>query len=334
MSALPYRPYPTLRNGHLQTMMVGLICGIRPPYNATARVIDLHDGESIVVHEENNSALSAKTPLVILVHGLGGDHRSSYLERLAPSLSASGFRVWRLDLRGCGAGVDHAWRPANAGRSDDLAQVVNAAARIHKDLPIYIVGFSLSGNILLKMLGETGSGIGLLDGSVPLQRCIAVAPPANLHHCANNMDRLSRKVYTRFYLKMLDKQVEQKRVRWSRWNSVPKFPAVKTIRQFDARYTAPLSGFVSTDEYYSTSSSVELLKHVNVHTEIVLDKHDPIVTYHSLDGVEMSPEISITRTQYGGHMGYFGIDENAKMIRWLEYYVLQRLKAFRRVDCS
>ncbi len=328
MTLLPYRPHPLLRSGHLQTLMVGIICGDRPDYHARPIKINLGDGESIIVHEELGAPISEAAPLVVLLHGLGGDHRSAYLERLAPRLRKAGFKVWRVDLRGCGAGVPHAWRPANAGCSEDLAAVVRAAIEAHPDSSIRIVGFSLSGNILLKMLGEAAAGASQTRFDLArVATAIAVAPPVNLHHCADNMDRLSRKVYTHYYLKMLAEQVALRRQHWPQWESVSLDPAVKTIRQFDSRFTAPLSGFATTDEYYTLASAAPWLKYISTPTTVLVDRHDPIVTAKSFDEAVINPESThLEFTRHGGHMGYFGIDEQGRMIRWMEYFVAQMLK--------
>ncbi len=109
-----FRPHPLLRSGHLQTIYGAMVTGALPPYVATQHVIPLHDGESMVVHEELNAALPEDAPVAVLVHGLGGDHRSPYMRRIAHRLSQSGLRVWRVDLRGCGAGLPHAFKPAHA----------------------------------------------------------------------------------------------------------------------------------------------------------------------------------------------------------------------------
>lgn len=328
MNLLPYKPHPLLRSGHLQTLAVGFRWGELPPYNARSRVIPTRDGEALVVHEELGSPLAAEAPLIILIHGLGGDHTSSYLQRLAPRLRAAGNMVWRIDLRGCGMGAEHASRPAHAGISEDIACVVAHANQTFPSRPIRIIGFSLSGNILLKFLGElaTNQLPYPVDGA-SLQKCLAVAPPVNLRACADNIDRFSRRIYTQFYLDTLTQQVQKMRSRWPRWARLPDSPAIKTIRQFDARYTAPLNGFASTDDYYSRSSASNLSAHIRTPTTVLIDKHDPIVPYASFSDVEFNQETtSVITTERGGHMGYFGVDAEGKNIRWMEYFVLEFCK--------
>lgn len=327
---LPFRPHPLLRNGHLQTLMLGIAYGQRIPYQATEIRIPLDDGEGLVVHEEHGGPLPQTAPTAILIHGLGGNHRSPYLQRIAHQLRIAGIRTWRVDLRGSGAGLTLAWRPAHAGASGDLAAVVHEAHQRYPHSPIRLAGFSLGGNVLLKMLGESAPG-GPLSDRMDV-RCIdfalAIAPPINLHDCANNMDRLSRRVYTRYYLKVLDKQVEQRRELWPAWQAIQREPKVRTIRQFDARYTAPLSGFRDTNHYYDVASADQWLKHVVTPTTILVDRHDPIVTAHSFERADFDTRyIHMQHTRHGGHLGYIGIDDRGKTMRWMDHYVVSSLKS-------
>ncbi len=326
---LPYRPHPLLRSGHLQTLMLGVSLGDRPPHYASAIQIPLADGEALVVHEEAGGPLAEDAPTAILIHGLGGNHRSPYLQRIARQLRQFGIRVWRVDLRGSGAGVTLAWRPAHAGSSQDLAAVVRAAQERYPHSRLRIAGFSLGGNVLLKMLGEAGANGPLAEqldiGCI--ERALAIAPPINLHDCSNNMDRLSRRVYTRYYLQVLEKQVEHRRELWPAWQAIAREPKVRTIREFDTRYTAPLSGFRDTNHYYDVASSDQWLPFVKTPTTILVDRHDPIVTESSFRQTSFdSAFVSIEHTQRGGHLGYLGVDDRGKLMRWMDHYVVQSLR--------
>ncbi len=331
---IPYRPHPLLRSGHLQTLMVGVLTGRRYPYHARPRRVPLlADDEALIVHEERGPPVAENAPLAILLHGLGGDHRSAYLERLAPRLRRQGRMVWRVDLRGCGAGISDAWRPAHAGASADLACVIREARRCHPQRPIDVAGFSLSGNILLKLLGELASGQFASSQVMPdvdatsIRSAIAVAPPIDLQRCSDNMDRWSRKIYTHYYLKVLHEQVQLRRRQWPQWQRIPEDPAIKTIRQFDARYTAPLNGFLSTGDYYARSSAAPWLPHICTPTTVLIDRHDPIVAFESLQAAKWNPASTrVVSTRRGGHMGYFGLDDQGRLIRWMEYFVEQLLR--------
>lgn len=323
---LPYRPYPLLKNGHLQTLLVGMVGGARPICQISSIPFALSDGQQMVVHEELGPTLASNAPLVILIHGLGGDHSAPYLERIAFQLRRRNRRVWRVDLRGAGKGFELAWRPAHAGASDDLFAVIARARQAYPNSPIFLCGFSLSGNIVLKLLGELAEGRHQLSlAEAGIQEAMAVAPPMDLNDCADNMDRFSRRIYSMYYVKHLEEQAARKRELFSQWQQRPEQPPIKTIRQFDQRYTAPLAGFRDTVHYYGNSSSIQWLPNIRTTTEILLDRHDPIVTWSSHLKASYDPNfVRLTHTSYGGHMGYFGIDDQGKLIRWMEYYVIQR----------
>ena len=135
---LSYRPYPWLRSGHLQTLMAGLQDGHRPTNQARSLLVHLNDDERLVVHEELGAPVAPSAPLVILAHGLGGDHDSPYLQRVAHQLRQRHSHVWRIDLRGSGQGLELAWRPAHAGSSEDLAAVVIEARRRYPRSPLVL----------------------------------------------------------------------------------------------------------------------------------------------------------------------------------------------------
>ncbi len=280
----------------------------------------------MVVHEEQSSSLAQDAPMAILVHGLGGDHRSPYMRRIASKLSHQGVRVWRVDLRGCGAGLPHAYRPAHAGTSGDLAAVIAEAQRRYSQARLTVTAFSLGGNILLKMLGEMAANPSQYAvDPARLYQAIAVAPPADLHSCCDNMERLTRMPYTRYYLKMLGKQVQLRSQQWEPWRAIKPSMRLRTIRQFDHWYTAPLAGFSTTDEYYTSSSAKQWLAHINVPTLLLLDEHDPIVPIGAFGGLTLSPHITVQRTRFGGHLGYIAAGPRGRTRRWMDEWTVARV---------
>lgn len=321
-----YRPYPLLRSGHLQTIVGSLAHGNGPQYRATRFTIELRDGESLVVHEEINSALNEEAPIAILIHGLGGCHGSPYLRRIAQQLGQSPIRCWRVDLRGSGDGIRYAYRPAHAGSSEDVAAVVAHAQARFPQAPILMAGFSLGGGIMLKMLGEAATGC--LKASIELasiELALAIAPPIDLETCAANMERWSRRIYTRYYLTMLAKQVVARSYLWPQWQSIPRRPAVRTIRQFDARYTVPLGGFDSIEHYYSTASSGPWLGKITTPTRLLVDRHDPIIPVSTFKSTPRSPQVDLEFTSFGGHLGYVGRNQRGQLVRWMDYWVVEQL---------
>src|SRR6476646_7020111 len=144
----PFRPHPLVRGGHLQTI-VGTYLPGGAANGATLHRVPLPDGDAIALHCDAGGSSDggvSNRDVVVLVHGLGGSHESGYMVRCSAKLRAAAVRVFRMDLRGCGAGLGMALRPLHAGRSEDLAAVINYVARECPSSAIHVVGFSMGAN--------------------------------------------------------------------------------------------------------------------------------------------------------------------------------------------
>ncbi|OYV87501.1 MAG: hypothetical protein B7Z73_10010 [Planctomycetia bacterium 21-64-5] len=140
----------------------------------------LHDGDQIVLHDDCPEGWQPGDRVALLIHGLAGCHQSIYMLRIAARLEELGVRAFRMDLRGCGAGVGLARLPYHAGRSEDAAAALETIARLCPASPVALVGFSMGGNIALKLLGELGE-----ERCGHLDRAVAVCPPFDLLAGAN-----------------------------------------------------------------------------------------------------------------------------------------------------
>ena len=151
-----------LRGPHAQTIGSALMPRTPSEHRAILRRVDLDDGDALAVHDDTPNGWRPGGRIAILSHGLADHHRSPLLVRLTDKLTARGVRVFRWDMRCCGAGLTWARRPYHAGCSDDLAAVVSSvlawcreeAGSGGPDPDLSLFGVSLSGNVLLKYLGE------------------------------------------------------------------------------------------------------------------------------------------------------------------------------------
>ena len=143
--------------------------------------------------------------MVLLMHGLAGCHLSPYLVRISSKLFDRGMRTFRLDLRGCGAGQRLARLPYNAGRSGDVSAALQHLIRLCPESSIGLVGFSLSGNIALKMLGES-------EAQLPpqLARAMAVNPSIALEACVRGLQRGVNRIYDWHFTRLLHRSVMQR----------------------------------------------------------------------------------------------------------------------------
>ncbi|MEY4566489.1 MAG: hypothetical protein RLY14_1459, partial [Planctomycetota bacterium] len=320
-----FRPRWWLRSRHLQTFL-----GTTGQVDCVSELTKVHriptiDGEALALHEDLPrlglpSQAANEDPfcgrVALLIHGLGGSHRSGYLVRIASQLREMGVRVFRLDLRGSGAGEEWAYKPPHAGLTSDIADTVGWIEKNFQPQWMSLAGFSLGGNLVLKFLGELGSGSfrDRVDGAC-LRHAVAVAPPIDLRLAADAMERGTGRLYSAYFLKLLNRHLQRKIELWPQWKSLLRSQSARTIREFDRWYTAPLSGFSSADEYYEQSSSKRWLKSIQLGVDLLVAVDDPIVPIKSYQGIgrveDMGVEkadglgsIRFCKSRWGGHLGF------------------------------
>ncbi len=325
-----FEPHPIVRGGHLQTIVsIGssLVTDLRP----TRHVVPVSDGDSIVLHEDCvvGSPASSDAPgvgfphagSILLVHGLSGCHAAPYMMRLAHRFVQKGIRVFRMDMRGCGAGSELADNLTHAGRSDDIIAALAAIAARTASEPIGAIGVSLGAGQLLRAVGRVGAG---LDPTPPwidrLVRIAAVAPPLDLQRCSDNMQRWSRRPYNYFFIRSLLERAPA-RVR-QRDDYMQQISAgrPRTLRELDDRITAPLSGFADAAEYYAHSSAHLVTKHNPISTLVLAAADDPIVPIGCfLDDNQQWPATTrLIVTKTGGHVGFIDRKKRSWMDQVLE----------------
>lgn len=307
----PFRPHPLLRGGHAQTLAGVYLPSPRLVYRARQHVVTLPDGDRIVLHDDCPSGWQAGDRVALLIHGLSGCHQSRYMSRIAGRLEQQGVRAFRMDLRGCGAGVGLARLPYHSGRSADAAAALEKIAEICPNSPAALVGFSLGGNIALKLLGELGDRpCGHLD------RAVAVCPPFDLLSAVEQVHRPHNRLYERYFLRRLVGQVQACQ------RAMPDLPAVdfrrppRSLFEFDDRFTAPVCGFGRAADYYRLASAARVADGIRLPVLVIAAEDDPLVPPAPLERLRDRPSVDLQITRHGGHLGYVGWGEGDR--RWLD----------------
>jgi len=315
----PFVPHPAVRGGHAQTLAGAYLPGKRYPYRATARRVRLDDGDELVLHDDVPASWQAGDRTALLIHGLAGCHLSTYMVRVAARLNHCGFRTFRMDLRSCGAGSRLARRPYHAGRSDDARQALEQIAAWCPGSPISVVGFSLGGNIVLKLLGEA-------PDALPRQvdRAAAVNPSADLSACVKALVGPVRSLYDRHFARLLHRQLRAASITPEKLSiSVPARP--RRIIEFDDAYTAQAWGFGTADNYYAQSSAAPHVRQIRVPTLLLGARDDPMVPVSTLEAIPLSPAVVRHIVDHGGHMGYFGRRNGDPDRRWMDWRIVDWL---------
>jgi predicted alpha/beta-fold hydrolase len=299
-----FAPAWWLPNPHLQTLW-GSLCRRSPRLQRPRERLWLADGDFLDLdwygpHE-------ADAPLVLLLHGLTGSSSSHYMGGLQQQLADRGWASAALNWRGCSGEPNLLPRAYHSGVSDDLAEVIAHLKACRPLAPLYAVGYSLGGNVLLKHLGESGREC-LLQGAV------AVSVPYRLDQCADRIGLGFSRLYQRHFMGALVRYVNDKQQRFQRegpsqhlatLQALGPLTDMRTFWDFDGRVTAPLHGFADAQDYYRKASSRYYLSTIRVPTLLIQAQDDPFVHPDSLPQAgELSASTELELHAHGGHVGF------------------------------
>jgi len=283
--------------------------------------VDVVDDDQIVLHDDQPQQWKAGEPVVLLLHGLSGCHGSGYMMRIARKLNQRHVRTFRMDHRGCGAGEGLARHPYHAGRISDLHRAIQSVENLCPQSPISVAGFSLSGNLVLRYLGDDQ-----FNHSAQLHRAVSVCPPIDLGHCVRQLDQTrAGQQYGAYFSRRLYEQVAGS----PQWRHDVPLAQLRTaprrLFDFDDMFTAPASGFDSADDYYEFASAKQYLPHIRLSTTILAASDDPLVSTAPFDDATISPDTSLCMTRHGGHLGFLGRKNIDADHRWMDWRVMDWL---------
>jgi predicted alpha/beta-fold hydrolase len=316
LRTLPFRPFPLLANRHAQTIVASQVyLPLEPP--SRTRLVQLPDGDQVALEVSTPGRWQADAATVILVHGLCGCHRSPYMMRLACKLWRRGVRVVRLNLRGCGSGKGLARQPYHSGRSEDVLAVLDDLRQATPQSPTTLLGFSLGGNMALKLAGELQAA-----AVTYLRQVIAVCPPADLAACARLLAQPANRLYERRFVRLLRADVLD---RHAHFPDLPRveLPDSLSLYAFDNLYTAPQCGFRHADDYYARCSAAPLVPQITIPCHILFAADDPLIDVTVFHGVDLPPTVQIMYTTRGGHLGFLGIPGRPGGYRWMDTLLLE-----------
>lgn len=324
---VPFEPHPLLRGGHAQTMAGVYLPGMRVEYRATQHRVQLSDGDELVLHDDRPDGWRDGDRAVMLIHGLGGTYQSGYMRRISHRLCAIGVRVFRLDLRGAGAGIWLAKLPYHSGRSDDAAAALAYIARTCPSSPTTLVGFSLGGNVALKLLGEVGS-----DSCGNLDSAMAVAPPVELQTCCQRLQERDNRLYDWRFVGLLIRQHEERLRRVEGTPPMPFQVRPRTLLELDDQFTAPINGFGNAANYYHACSSARFVPDIRKPTLIMTAKNDPIIPVEMFGRLNLPPCVKLHIAAGGGHLGFISRGAGDPDRRWMDWRVVDFVQELMRKD--
>ena len=241
------------------------------------------------------------------------------MQRIAHRLTHRGVRVFRMDMRGCGAGATLASRTVHAGRTDDLLAVIHFVRQQFTIDQLTLVGFSLGASISLMLASRELSSAG--ENSI--DKLMAISPPIDLEYCCSNLSHGLNAFYDRYFVRRLVKSVRQSPNLIDANRCLSQSPTPKSLREFDSRVTAPLGGFESVEQYYALCSPKPLLDRITIPTLIITSSDDPIVPIKMFDQLDLAGRnVHIEVTRGGGHLGFLASRNVDPDWHWIDWRVV------------
>ncbi|WP_375437047.1 YheT family hydrolase [uncultured Hymenobacter sp.] len=294
-----YQPPFYLFNGHLQTIVPSLLRTV-PEVHYERERVETEDGDFLDLDWSRISDRTIDT-LCIVSHGLEGDAGRPYVRGMVRALNKAGFDALAWNYRSCSGEMNRLLRSYHLGDTDDLDFVVRYALGSTRYRRVYLTGFSAGGNVTLKYLGEKPERV-----PQEIQRAAVFSVPTDLKSSSLQIGRLENRIYLNRFLKSLRKKMREKAVLLPDQVDINGLDELIDFPQFDARFTAPMHGFKSAEDYYEHASSGRYLSNIRIPTLLVNAQNDPFLppSCFPRDLAARSEFVFLETPQEGGHVGF------------------------------
>jgi predicted alpha/beta-fold hydrolase len=316
----PFVPHPLFPGPHAQT----IVSSKHPPRQRAfreerahyeSRLFEVEPGSRVLLKCRWQSERRA-APTLLLLHGLEGSTDSLYMLGTAQKAYRRGFNVVGMNMRNCGDTEHLAATLYHSGMTEDIRRVLLEELAGREGLPrIFLAGFSMSGNMVLRLAGDYGAG-----APPALKGVAAVSPSIDLDSCAAALERRGNALYRWNFVKHLRARVRRKGRLQPGAYDTRTLRRVRTIREFDEHITAPHGGYRDASDYYARTSSRPVLGDIRVPTLIIHSADDPLIPAEPfLDAsIADNPDVLLVLTRRGGHVGFLSDRAEGEDRHWAE----------------
>jgi predicted alpha/beta-fold hydrolase len=322
-----FQPRRGLSNGHLQTIVGNFLP--RPPFRlesvAETVEVDPADGSRVLCHchwHADSPHLDRASRLtLVLVHGLEGSSDSQYIQGITARAWAAGFNVIRMNMRNCGGSDALTPTLYHSGLSGDVGAVVRHFTRQFNLQRVALVGYSMGGNMVLKLAGEWSC-------REPLVAVAAVCPAIDLAAGADALHEPANRMYEWRFLRGLKARYARKSSLFPGMYVTPaEIGSVRSIREFDGKIVARYCNFRDADDYYFRAASARVIDRIAVPTLVLCAQDDPFIRLfpETRERLQANPHIQFVETRHGGHCAYLSNDPGEE-IHWAEAGVIRYLE--------
>lgn len=318
-----FEEHRLLRGGRIQT-----IAGVFLPQNELVKPeqeilpVLFADGDlTQIIVDKPNVPLKRKS-LVVLFHGLGGSADSGYNLRISEKLRNQGFTVARYCHRGSEPTLlPYARQIYHCGSREDLLTALRTLLPRFPDYEVRLIGFSLSGAVVLNLLGHSAHTV--RQEFPNIRSALTICPPLDLESSSQRLSSLKNFLFDRYFSLTLTKQIRHKE------HILPDLPKAvlfpwRGLRELDAGYTAKFGGFKSRDHYYETNSPERVIQQIDIPTTILGAADDPIICHKAYERGTTNPKINMILTNTGGHLGFISREKTSfGDYRWMDEFVVK-----------
>ena len=318
----PFEAHPLLKNGHAMTVAAAYLPRRFAIPPAEARLFQVDAESQLLGHCHWQAGKRKDAPVLVIVHGLEGSSDSNYERGIAEKAFPRGFHVVRLNQRNCGGTENLTPTLYHSGLSGDIRAVVRELAERDGLPEIFAAGFSMGGNLVLKMAGEYGN-------SAPqhMRGFVAVAPSFDLAACADALLEPRNFIYERHFVRRLKRRMREKaRLYPEQYGAVLNggMRGIHTVRDFDDAITARFCGFQSADDYYARSSAAQFVAAIRKPTLLLTAQDDPFVPFATFASaaIRENPNITLVAPRHGGHCGFISRERGEERF-WCEARIVE-----------
>lgn len=313
-------PHPWFQNAHAQTLAGNFQRrrNLLPP--AEDRLFTVEEDAQILCHCHWQDNRAQRITLVI-VHGLEGSSDSRYVIGTGSKAWKHDWNVVRMNMRNCGGTEMLTPTLYHSGMSSDVGAVVRTLIEQDRLQKIAIAGFSMGGNLVLKMAGEWASNV-----PTEVKAVAGISPAIDLGVSADALHSRGNRLYEWKFMQGLRSRIKRKAELFPDRYDVGYLQGVRTIREFDDRITARYSGFTGADDYYARAASATVIDKITVPTLVIHSKDDPFIklTAASRAKLENNPHIQLIETEHGGHCAFLAQPNgNGDDGRWAEKRLIE-----------
>jgi uncharacterized protein len=312
----PFQPRRFLRNGHVQTLVGNFLPRTNLLPQPEEQLFQVDAGVQVLCHCHWHPA-PERRGTVVIVHGLEGSSLSQYVIGTGSKAWAAGMNVVRMNMRNCGDTERLTPTLYHSGLSKDVGAVLQALVEQKHLQRIAAVGYSMGGNLVLKMAGEWGEG-----APAELKAVAAVSPAADLGPSADAMHQPANWIYEWKFLISLMRRYKRKAALFPEiYKRTPRFP--RSIREFDDVITARYCGFAGAQDYYTRAAAARVLDRIAVPALVIHAKDDPFIRLlpETRAKILANPKITFLETDHGGHCAFLA-QPNGYDGRWAELQIV------------